>query len=222
MIQIKEVDKNPASVLTSPKVDKHLPEYLREDEIQDAIQAVVCDSGSGVRDRTILELFYGTGIRLSELANLNLSDVDLPGGTLRVFGKGSKERILPLGQNLKKGLKRYLSVRNNMVRDWQNKAFFLNQRGQRLSRRGIQLIVRNWLRKVSHKKKLSPHILRHSFATHLLDRGADLEAVKELLGHASLSTTQIYTHLTMDRLKKVYRQAHPRAVVSSKESSQST
>jgi len=221
MIQIKAMETNPATAFQAPKVDKYLPEYLREDEIRNAINAIVLNSEAGVRDRTILELFYGTGIRLSELASLNISDVDLSAGSIRVFGKGSKERVLPLGQNLKKVLTGYLSARKKLAHEPESQAFFLNLRGQRLSRRGIQLIVKNWLRKVSHKKKLSPHILRHSFATHLLDHGADLEAVKELLGHASLSTTQIYTHLTMDRLKKVYRQAHPRAALASKESTQS-
>ena len=175
------------------------------------LESIEVDTSRGARDRAILELFYGTGMRLSELTGLNIFDADFKTGTVRVLGKGRKTRIIPLGRNMGKTIQHYLLKRQNLHPSMDEKALFLNQRGQRLSTRGVQLLVRRRLRSVSAKEKLSPHILRHSFATHLLDRGADLEAVKQLLGHTSLSTTQNYTHLTMERLRKVYRRTHPRA-----------
>lgn len=202
---------NPTVGFASPKVEKYLPEFLREEEMFDALDGVVQDSLSGIRDRAILELFYGTGMRLSELVGLDVEDVDVDAGTVRVYGKGGKERVLPVGRGLGKTLRAYLSRRMAFQPEDGSRALFLNRFGRRISTRGVQILVGRWLKRVSEKEKLSPHVLRHTFATHLLDRGADLEAVKELLGHASLSTTQIYTHMTMDRLKSVYRQAHPRA-----------
>ena len=202
---------NPAASLLSPKMEKHLPEFLREEEIDKALESIDQTSPIGFRDRAILELFYGTGMRLSELIHLDIEDVDLSAGTVRVFGKGGKERVLPIGRNTGKTIQSYLLRRKELHPKEETQALFINRRGEKMSSRGVQLIVQKWLKHVSEKKKLSPHILRHTFATHLLDRGADLKAVKELLGHSSLSTTQIYTHLTTDRIKKVYRQAHPRA-----------
>lgn len=204
---------NPTLTLISPKTEKHLPEFLREEEIITALEGIVenGDSIAQIRDKAILELFYGTGMRLSELVGLDLNNVDLTSGTVRVYGKGGKERILPIGRNAAKSVKHYLSSRAEFHPFQGNRALFLNRMGKRMSSRGIQNIVKKWLTRVSEKNKLSPHVLRHTFATHLLDHGADLKAVKELLGHASLSTTQVYTHLTMDRLKNVYRRAHPRA-----------
>jgi len=209
----ERVNGNPALTLVSPKTEKVLPEFLREEEIIGALKSIVQDDNSiqQIRDKAILELFYGTGMRLSELVGLNLEAMDLGAGIVRVLGKGGKERILPIGKTTTKSLKGYLTRRSEFHPTQGNRAIFLNQRGNRLSPRGVQLIVKKALMRVSEKNKLSPHILRHTFATHLLDRGADLEAVRELLGHTSLSTTQIYTHLTMDRLKNVYRRAHPRA-----------
>ena len=204
---------NPTITLLSPKTEKHLPEFLREEEIISALEGIVENGNSiaQIRDRAILELFYGTGMRLSELVSLDLNDIELTAGTVRVMGKGEKERVLPIGINAAKSMKHYLTVRSEFHPYQGNGALFLNRMGKRISSRGVQIIVKKWLTRVSEKNKLSPHVLRHTFATHLLDRGADLKAVKELLGHASLSTTQVYTHLTMDRLKNVYRRAHPRA-----------
>jgi integrase/recombinase XerC len=211
LLKGEEISVNPTSALSSPKMDKSLPVFLREEEIRSALNMINMDSPIALRDRSILELFYGTGMRLSELAELDITDLDLNAGTVRVFGKGAKERVLPVGRHLGEVLRQFLRVRNKFHPNKETQALFLNRKGNRLSTRGIQLRVHKWLEMFSEKKKLSPHVLRHTFATHLLDRGADLEAVKDLLGHTSLSTTQIYTHLSMDRLRKVYRQAHPRA-----------
>ncbi len=202
---------NPAAPFNGPKLEKHLPEFLREEEIRDALASIDQKSVTGLRDRAILELFYGTGMRLSELIHLNMEDIDLSAGTVRVYGKGGKERILPVGRNTGKKIKAYLLRRKELCPKEGVRAIFLNRQGGQMSSRGVQFIVQKWLKYVSEKKRLGPHVIRHTFATHLLDRGADLKAVKELLGHASLSTTQIYTHLTTDRIKKIYHQAHPRA-----------
>jgi tyrosine recombinase XerC len=205
---------NPALAVVTPRLEKNLPEFLHEKEMQQLLDKISQDSIAGVRDRVVIEFFYGTGIRLSELVSLNIGDIDIVANTVRIFGKGSKERIVPIGRNLIKILKSYLSVRNEFRPKLNNRALFLNRYGERISARSVQLLVAKRLSQISERRKLSPHVIRHTFATHLLDRGADLRAVKELLGHSSLSTTQIYTHLTMERLKKVYRQAFPRAELS--------
>ncbi len=210
LVKMHQLDCNPALALSAPKLDKRLPEFFREEEILKALDSIDENTASGIRDKAMIDLFYGTGMRLSELAGLDIQDIDFRSGAVKVTGKGRKERVLPIGRSVLNTLDRYLRRRGEFSPSGQN-ALFLNQRGTRISSRGIERIVEYWLRQVSEKIKVSPHLLRHSFATHLLDRGADLRAVKELLGHASLSTTQIYTHLTVDRLKKVYRQAHPRA-----------
>ena len=211
LMRTEQISTDPTLTLASPKFEKYLPEFLREEEMSNALDAIVRDSPTGIRDRAILELFYGTGMRLSELVKLNIEDVDLHGGAVLVHGKGKKERVLPVGKNVSKSIRRYLSRRNEFKPKVGEQALFLNRSGKRIIPRSVQLLVHKWLRQVSEKKKLSPHVLRHTFATHLLDRGADLNAVKELLGHESLSTTQLYTHLSLEHLKKVYRQAHPRA-----------
>jgi integrase/recombinase XerC len=208
-VKTRVIGVNPAISLRAPKIEAHLPAFVSEKEIADALETIEA-SQTGLRDRTILELFYGTGMRLSELASMNISSIDFSGSTVRVMGKGRKERLIPVGKNVMRVIRGYLSVRPEF-KPKDGDALFLNLKGDRISKRSIQNIVNKRLRQVSEKKKLSPHILRHSFATHLLDHGADLRAVKELLGHASMSTTQIYTHVSVDRLKKVYKQAHPRA-----------
>jgi integrase/recombinase XerC len=205
------LSSNPAKTLPSLKKGNYLPDFFRVPEMREALEGIPQNSALGIRDRTILEMFYGTGMRLSELVNSNVSDADLLAGTIRVLGKGRKERILPMGKTLCFTLKRYLSTRSELNAGVGEEALFINRWGRRISSRGVQVLVRKWIGQVSDKKHISPHAIRHTFATHLLEGGADLEAVKELLGHASLSTTQIYTHLTTERLKKVYRQAHPRA-----------
>ncbi len=205
------IQKNPVSGIPLPKKEKVLPQFLQEHEISKIFNKIDTKTPSGLRDRAIIEFFYSTGIRLSELSGLNIHDIDLHAGTVRVLGKGAKQRIVPIGKCASRAIREYLSKKEELFKVRDEKAVFLNRYGNRLSNRGIQLRVTKWLTMVSEKKGLSPHILRHSFATHLLDRGADLQAVKELLGHSSLSTTQLYTHLSTFRLKKIYEQAHPRA-----------
>jgi len=207
-------DANPASAVRMPQMEKHLPVFLDVAEMQALMDVPDRQNFAGVRDAAILEVFYSTGIRLSELHLLDISDMDLFGEGIRVKGKGRKERNVPLGRMATVALKAYLPERARHLRACkrgQEVALFLNRFGRRLTRRGIQRLVRLYLERVCSLKQLSPHVLRHTFATHMLDRGADLRAVQELLGHASLSSTQIYTHVTTDRLKRIYNQAHPRA-----------
>lgn len=206
---------NPAANVATPKLGKRLPQYLDEESVTDLMAQPDTSSAIGKRDAAILELFYSTGIRLSELIGLRLSDVSFDGGTIRVTGKGSKDRIIPFGQPARNALKQYVACRNELLsREGKGRVaetLFLSVRGKKLSPKGVNLLVSEYIGRVSEIAKKSPHVLRHSFATHLLNRGADLRAVKELLGHESLSTTQIYTHVSVDRLKKIYAQAHPKA-----------
>jgi integrase/recombinase XerC len=214
LLRKRKISSNPASFLSSPKRKKRLPAFLTISQMEDLLKLPPKESLRGLRDLAILEFFYSTGMRLSELANLDLSSVDFTGEVARVLGKGKKERIIPVGRNALKILKSYQELRKNEFRndsEINGEAIFLNRSGNRLSARSIGRIVKKYATKVSEDRKTSPHTLRHTFATHLLDQGADLLAVKELLGHESLSTTQIYTHVTTDRLKKIYKQAHPRA-----------
>jgi integrase/recombinase XerC len=212
------IEANPARAVRSPKLEKTLPGWLTRlevDRLFDVAEYASADNTfRGTRDHAIVELFYATGMRLSELHGLDMAAVDLVADQARVLGKGRKERILPLGGAAVAALRRYEMRRREVVArnpDADRHALFLSERGQRLSRRQLQNIVRGLLDRVADDAGLSTHSLRHSFATHLLDAGADLMAVKELLGHASLSTTRIYTHIAKDRLKRVYDQAHPRA-----------
>jgi integrase/recombinase XerC len=196
--------------LLTPKMKKRLPEVLSVAQMKKLLDKREKEDIWELRDKAILELFYSTGIRLSELASLDFSCVDFNGGTVRVLGKGKKERIVPVGRKAISALKDYLKARG-LLSEIETSAVFINRLKKKLSSRGIARIVKKNLAKISEEKKVSPHTLRHTFATHLLDAGADLMAVKELLGHKNLSTTQIYTHVSVERLKKVYKQAHPRA-----------
>jgi integrase/recombinase XerC len=213
------IDVNPARAVRSPKLEKTLPAWLTRSEIERlfdvAQQRSAENTFRGTRDHAIVELFYATGIRLSELHALDVAHVDLVGEQARVLGKGRKERIVPLGQPAVAALRRYELRRSEVLAargpGADRHALFLAPTGKRLSRRQVQNVVRGFLDRVADDAGLSTHSLRHSFATHLLDAGADLMAVKELLGHVSLSTTRIYTHIAKDRLKKVYDKAHPRA-----------
>jgi integrase/recombinase XerC len=215
-----DIGVNPARAVRTPRLERKLPGVLDRSQVDDLFRngtALAAGQGfTGTRDLAMLELFYGTGMRLSELAGLNLPDVDLVSDQVKVRGKGRKERILPLGSHAVKALRRYYATRERLLGGLRGqrsdgKAVFLSARGRRLSSRGVQYVIKGLLRKVADGAGLKVHSLRHSFATHMLDAGADLRAVQELLGHASLSTTQIYTHTSVERLKKVYQQAHPRA-----------
>jgi tyrosine recombinase XerC len=200
---------NPILTISSPKLDKHLPQFLTEEEVSKLISAAVPKDDKdqrALRDRAILETFYSTGMRIAELVGLSVDDIDSIGGIVKVMGKGRKERLLPLGEPAIAALRAYLVKRKK-----QSEALFLNKSGKRLTDRGVRNVVGKYIRLASIRQGISAHTLRHSFATHLLNRGADLRSVQELLGHVNLSTTQIYTHLTTERLKNVYDKAHPRA-----------
>jgi tyrosine recombinase XerC len=200
---------SPLELLSSPKLDKHLPMFLTEEEALRLIQAPVPKDESderALRDKAMLETFYSTGIRISELVALNIQDLDFISGAAKVLGKGRKERLVPIGEAAISSIRQYLDKRKSKA-----DIIFLNKNGKRITERGARMAVDKYIKLVSLKQGVSPHTLRHSFATHLLDRGADLRSVQELLGHSSISTTQIYTHLTTERLKNVYDKAHPRA-----------
>ncbi len=215
----ERVDANPARTVRTPKRDRTLPGFLTREEM-DAVLATAevraMEGGfHGMRNFAIVELFYGTGMRLSELQGLNVPDLDVVADRARVLGKGRKERIVPLGSKAVQALRNYYAARDRVLAQsgtrGDRRAVFIGQTGKRLTVRQVQNIVGGFLKAVADETGLSTHSLRHTFATHMLDAGADLMAVKELLGHASLSTTSIYTHTSRERLKRVYRQAHPRA-----------
>jgi integrase/recombinase XerC len=204
------LERNPVKVIRTPRQEKRLPKFLQPAEIERLLSAPRGDDLLTRRDRAILEVLYSTGMRVSELVGLNLKDIDPIGEVARVRGKGRRERLAPLGSYALAALERYLEARAAAhVRD--ANAVFVNRHGRRLSTRSVRRKLAKYLALAGLDPKVSPHTLRHSFATHMLERGADLRAVQELLGHRSLSTTQIYTHVTAGRLKSVYEAAHPRA-----------
>jgi integrase/recombinase XerC len=213
------VDTNPARAVGSPKLERHLPGFLDRAQMATLFEAATTRAMEGkyadVRNLAILELFYSAGLRLAELRGINRPDLDLLANLVKVRGKGRKERIVPVGQHAQRALRTYERVRDELCRtiglQADRTAVFLSRQGKRMSPKAIQNAVTGWLARVDEGAGLSTHSLRHSFATHLLDAGADLRAVQELLGHASISTTQIYTHTSVERLKQVYRKAHPRA-----------
>ena len=203
------VESNPASDVPSPKLPKRLPKTLDVDEIARLLE-IDGDSPLALRDRAIMELFYSSGLRLAELTSLRVTDLDLADGTVRVTGKGNKTRILPVGAKARDALAAWLHTRGEMPgRD--EEALFLSRRGRALSPRSVQSRLREWSRKIGLNAGVSPHLLRHSFATHLLESSGDLRGVQELLGHADISTTQIYTHLDFQHLARIYDKSHPRA-----------
>jgi tyrosine recombinase XerC len=202
------IKKNPITAISTPKLDKKLPVFLDVNKMKKLLESPPADDISGLRDRALLETLYSTGIRVSELVGLDVDDLDFISGVIKVLGKGSKERIVPIGEPALNAVRKYIDKRRD-VKD--RDAVFLNKSGKRLTDRSVRRVVDKHIRTCSIAEHISPHSLRHSFATHLLDRGADLRSVQELLGHMNLSTTQIYTHVTMERLKSVYDKAHPRA-----------
>jgi integrase/recombinase XerC len=214
MVREGVIRANPFMGIASPRRDKTLPRFLDVEAARRLMEAADGADIISLRDRAILETLYSTGVRVSELVSLNCDAVDLIGEVARVRGKGKKERLAPLGTHAVQALVRYFRVRGiNPLRSGRASGgvLFINKNGGRLTDQSVRSIVQKYIRKAAVTVKVSPHALRHSFATHLLDAGADLRAVQELLGHASLSTTQVYTHVTAERMKKVYEKAHPRA-----------
>lgn len=208
------LDTNPLHRLSVPRQRRQLPNFLYKDEVRMLIEMPSLDRPLGIRDRAILEVLYATGIRVGELVSLDLSDIDFVSQSLRVTGKGNKERIVPIGSYALRALEDYLKrARHKLISRGGAgcEALFLNYRGGRLTARGVRNILSGYVQKLHLEKGVSPHTIRHSFATHLLDNGADLRGVQELLGHVRLSTTQIYTHVTREKLKEQYKKAHPRA-----------
>lgn len=205
------LEKNPLELLTTPKIERYLPTVLSVDEAKCLMEVSVKGSVMGLRDRAILETLYSSGIRVGELTGLNMWDIDLDVGLLKVLGKGGKERVVPIGKKAIHSLCAYLRRRSEFLKDRETDALFLNSKGGRLTTRSVQRLVDKYGKKRGIMKGPTPHTLRHTFATHLLDSGVDLRAIQEMLGHSSLSTTQRYTKVTIDRLMEVYDKSHPRA-----------
>lgn len=207
------VEANIAKPLRNPRAGRKLPHFLSAEEIARLLESPPSTSASGVRDRAILETMYSAGLRVSELVGLSIEDIDFSAGLVRVRGKGRKERLSPLGSYAQKAIKNWLSQRepNPKATKEHASAVFLNRFGNRLTSRSVGRMLEKYLKQCGLDQRTSPHTLRHSFATHLLDRGADIRSVQELLGHKSLITTQIYTHVSTERLREVYESAHPRA-----------
>jgi integrase/recombinase XerC len=208
LVRESMVAKNPAELVSTPKKEKRVPYHLNIDEVTALVESPREGDLLSLRDRAILETLYSCGIRVSELTGLHVGGLDLEEGVVRVLGKGGKERVVPIGRHARRALSDYLLARNNPPIDT---PLFLNARGGRLTSRSVARIVDKYILKLATIRKISPHTLRHTFATHLLEGGADLRAIQELLGHASLSTTQKYTHVSIDRLMEVYDRAHPKA-----------
>lgn len=212
LLKNKYILKNPIEKITAPKISKKLPGVLNIPEIEKILSAPEVEDKLGLRDKTILELFYACGTRVSELINLKVNDLFLDDEIIRVFGKGSKERLIPIGSSAIKWIGEYLKKSRPLLmkKSKSENNLFLNARGTKLSRMGVWKIIDRYVKEAGIRKKVHPHTFRHSFATHLLEGGADLRAVQEMLGHADISTTQIYTHIDRDYIKQVHKQYHPR------------
>ena len=210
LVKTELIQENISIHINSPKVPKKLPNFVDKNLIDTLMNTPSLDTHIGIRDRAVLELFYSTGMRLSELVNMNIGDFEINKKLIRVIGKGNKERMIPYGRTAESAIKNYLKIRNISLKPaFANKPLFVNSSEKRISKRTIQRRMNNYIKLVADGKRIGPHLLRHTFATHLLDNGADIRAVKDLLGHSSLSSTQIYTHVSIEKLKKDYTQAHP-------------
>ena len=213
----KYIDSNPALSLSAPKRPKPLPKFLTPDEVEQILNNVRIDTPAGFRNRVILELLWATGMRVSELSNLNFGDINLEENEIRVFGKGAKERIVLISERAKNYLQQYISSARNLIvasgyetpDTDENSPLFINNTGYRLQNKTIRTVINETVAKIELPKKVTPHVFRHSFATKLIENGADLRVVQELLGHAGISNTQIYTHVSMKHMKDVYETAHP-------------
>jgi integrase/recombinase XerC len=206
------IETSPVDGVVLPKLPKNLPDFVKEKEMDFLLDQVPFgEDFSGVRDRTIIDLFYGTGIRLSELVGLKDRDIDLKGGLIKVLGKRNKERLVPMNRSTIQSITNYIEIRATTFGEERRNSFFLTDKGTPIYHKMVYRIVNKHLKSVTTLAKKSPHVLRHTFATILLNRGADINAIKELLGHANLNATQIYTHNTFEKLSSIYNQAHPRA-----------
>jgi len=211
LVQEGILETNPVEDLESPKVAKTLPEILTLKEIEQLLEQPNLQTPLGMRDRAMLEILYATGMRVSELTHLPTHQVNLEGGYVLLYGKGSKERIVPLGSEAIKWVTLYLKESRGILAKGKESPFlFINRSGKGMSRQGLWKNLKNYARRASLRKRITPHLLRHSFASHLLERGADLRSVQMMLGHADISSTQIYTHVTGERLKKIHQRYHPR------------
>ncbi len=212
LVRERYIQRDPTLNLQSPKMEKKLPQVLTVKEVERLLGQPDTRTPAGKRDKAMLELLYATGIRVSELVSLNMRDINVDLGYVRCYGKGSKERIVPMGSMAVRSLRDYIKEgRPELLRNEGEQSLFLNHHGKRLTRQGFWKIVKKYAREARIRKPITPHTLRHSFATHLLENGADLRSVQEMLGHSDISTTQIYTHLTRGRLREIYAKAHPRA-----------
>jgi len=213
LVKTNRRSSNPLTAIRTPKQEKKLPRFLEYEQIKRLLDTPPTDSWLGARDRAILETLYSTGIRVSELVGLNMDDIDFLSEVIHIRGKGKKERIAPISSSALQAIQHYMEFRNKRCQNnsqFDTKVLFVNKHGQRLSTRSVRRKMDKYLKMAGLDPNISPHTLRHSFATHMLNNGADLRSVQELLGHQSLSTTQVYTHLTTRRLKEVYDSAHPR------------
>ncbi len=225
LVKINRCNSNPVIAIRTPKQEKKLPRFLEFEEIVKLLETPPINTWLGARDRAILETLYSTGIRVSEIVALNMEDVDFLGEVIHVKGKGKKERITPIGASASQAIQHYMEFRNKRAQTTQGfdaRVLFVNKHGRRLSTRSVRRKMDKYLKIAGLDPAISPHTLRHSFATHMLNNGADLRSVQELLGHQSLSSTQVYTHLTTKRLKTVYESAHPRATEQQENVAQET
>jgi integrase/recombinase XerD len=207
------IDDDPTLTLESPKVKKHLPKAISVEDVERLLaEPTKSDTPKAMRDSALLEVLYATGMRVTELVSLNVQDVDLDAGTIYCMGKGERERVVPIYDHAARVLSRYLEHgRPRLLKNDQEEALFLNHRGERLTRQGLWLIIKRYVESIGIESEVTPHTLRHSFATHMLHGGAKLRDVQKLLGHANISTTQVYTQVTRDHLREAYNEAHPRA-----------
>ncbi|MFA6186418.1 MAG: tyrosine recombinase XerC [Phycisphaerae bacterium] len=213
LVKRSYLNSNPVTAVRTPKQDKKLPKFLEYEQVKTLLETPPTDTWLGARDRAIMETLYSTGVRVSEVVGLNIEDVDFLGEVLHIRGKGKKERLTPIGSSAIQAVQRYMEFRNRRAQsngNFDSKVLFVNKHGKRLSTRSVRRKMDKYLKMAGLDPAISPHTLRHSFATHMLNNGADLRSVQELLGHQSLSTTQVYTHLTTKKLKEVYDNAHPR------------
>lgn len=212
-IKEKYIKNNPMTLISNPKKEKKLPKYLNYEEIEKLLNSIDTSELEGIRDKLIIELLYSTGIRVSELVNIKIKDIKIKENQINILGKGNKERIVLFGETAKESIKIYLNAYKEFFKgNILNEYLLINKKGKQLSTNKIELIVKDVLRKSALKLNISPHTLRHTFATHMLDSGADLKSVQELLGHENLKTTAIYTHVSNERLKNVFIHSHPRAL----------